>query len=171
MWESIRAGFVLMVIAAFIGSFKLSVKWKYFCIMSMLLKTPLPNWGQTQSPYLWGTGRDVEVPPSWVKSSTWCLSLLQPSTSQLGRLAGWVLPFNLEEKHHLPVPHFWCTHYIAESPELDPFCHTVPLFPAAQFLVGCFCSFLEIKLNLWKRAKSGRCSYKIHIFNFEFCLC
>lgn len=25
-WESIRAGFVLMVIAAFIGSFKLSVK-------------------------------------------------------------------------------------------------------------------------------------------------
>lgn len=88
--------------------------------------------------------------------------------SRLGRYPEWVPWFNLKKKNQLPVSHFWCTHYTAKSSKLDRFCPTGPLFPAAHFLAGCFCSFLEIKLNLWKWPKSVRCSYKTHILTLNF---
>lgn len=153
MWESIRAGFVLMVIAAFIGSFKLSVKWKYFCIMSMLLKTPLPNWGQTRSPYLWGTGRDVKVPPSWVKSSTRCLSLRRPFTSQLGRLVGWVLPFNLGKKaspSSASLLMYSLYSWISWAGSVLPYCSSLSCCPV---LGGVLLFFLRDKTKPMKASK------------------
>lgn len=90
--------------------------------------------------------------------------------SGLGREAGWLPPFNLEKSITFHFLFFWCIHYTAKSPELDGFYPTGSLFPAAQFLVGCFCSFLEIKLNPWKWPKSGRCSYKTHILTLNFAL-